>query len=310
MSYAVPCGEGRHRGDRGAATAPAGPSTSRPLHLVPAPRRSPGRRAVSLLANALVLVAVLLFLLVAVGPHLFGYRTSTMLTGSMSPGIKPGDVVVTVPKPATELRVGDVISYHIPVEDHRVETHRVTRIIHGQDGSIAIRTKGDANGAVDPWKATLEGDTVWVSKAVVPKLGTVIHTLREPAFRQFFFWIALAGVVLLGLTRIWAKPARDEDAEAQAVIVTSLEDEVAARERAARRATAAAMAAAGALSEAAADPAPRRSAGVSDPSRTAARAASVAVSSLNEERAREQGMEPREGDGTEAGPGGRGVQSA
>ena len=51
-----------------------------------------GRAAVTIL----LIVAALVFLFLAVGPRFLNYQTSTMLTGSMSPGINPGDVVVSV----------------------------------------------------------------------------------------------------------------------------------------------------------------------------------------------------------------------
>src|SRR5947209_17075327 len=75
-------------------------------------------------------LAVGLFLLLAVGPHLLGYRTMTMLTGSMAPQIDPGDVVVSTPVAVQELTAGMVISYHIPIDDHRVVTHRVVAVEH------------------------------------------------------------------------------------------------------------------------------------------------------------------------------------
>jgi signal peptidase I len=183
----------------------------RPVRLTvhPAARRSPWRRALSWLSNLLLLGCVLVFLLLAVGPHLFGYRTATMLTGSMEPGISPGDVVVTVPRPAEDVAVGDVITYHIPVEDHRVETHRITEVRHRADGSIVVRTKGDNNSNVDPWVATLEGDTVWEVALVVPKAGAAIRTLRSPVVSDVLFWGSLGGVLLVGLSLIWGR--RDEE---------------------------------------------------------------------------------------------------
>src|SRR3954452_7936369 len=42
-------------------------------------------------------MAVLAFAFLAVGPHVVGYRTMTMLTGSMAPEINPGDVTVVTP---------------------------------------------------------------------------------------------------------------------------------------------------------------------------------------------------------------------
>lgn len=270
MSYAVPCGDGRHRAEREAAPAHVA------LHVVPAARRSPARLVGRLVVDILVAVSVLAFLLIALGPHLFGYRTQTMLTGSMAPGINPGDVVVSWPKPATDLKVGDVISYHIPVEDHRVETHRVTKIMHGKDGSISIRTQGDANDGVDPWKATLVEDQVWETRFVIPEVGNAIRFFRQPAFQHGVFWAGFVGLILLGLTRIWSRPAV-EVAPAGALAI-SVEDEAAAREKAARRATAAARAAAGAMADAATEASPRR-AGVAATAATAARAAHAAAAS-------------------------------
>jgi signal peptidase len=210
MSSAAPVVVGRHR-------AVTTPSVS-PVRVVTAGReaaavttgRGPLRRVGNALLSLVLILCVLVFVLLALGPHVLGYRTSTMLTGSMEPGIMPGDVVVTAPRPAADIQVGDVISYQIPIEDHRVETHRVTEVIHEKDGSIAIRTKGDANDNVDPWTAVLQEDTVWEMQAVVPKLGTVIRAMRNPIVSNGLKWVAVAGLVLLGLTSIWSR-TDDED---------------------------------------------------------------------------------------------------
>ena len=66
----------RHR-----ATAPA---ASPKVATVSAPRRSVARRIAGLVGNLAMLACTLAFLAIAVGPHLFDYRTSTMLTGSMA----------------------------------------------------------------------------------------------------------------------------------------------------------------------------------------------------------------------------------
>lgn len=169
-------------------------------------------RLVSVLTNVIMVVATLAILALAIGPHVFGYRTSTMLTGSMSPGINPGDVVVTVPRPANEVAVGDVISYRIPIDDQRVETHRITEVTKDVDGNLAIRTKGDANDAADPWLAHLDGDTVWEVKTVVPHLGDAIRVLRAPFVQHGAFWSALVGFVPVALKRIWRNGEVDGDA--------------------------------------------------------------------------------------------------
>jgi signal peptidase len=163
----------------------------------------------------LVCTAVLSFLGLAVGPHVLDYRTMTMLTGSMAPNIEPGDVVVSTPLDVQDVQVGMVITYHIPIDDHRVVTHRVIEVDHTADGTVSVRTQGDANDAPDPWTAVLTGDTAYQMRAVVPEIGTVITALRDPVVNKTLVYGApalLAGWMLLS---IW-RPARDEDDEADA----------------------------------------------------------------------------------------------
>jgi signal peptidase I len=163
------------------------------------------RRAVSVVTTALFVVALAGFLALAVGPRVFGYQTMTMLTGSMSPLINPGDIVVTTPVPANEIRAGDIITYHIPVEDQRVETHRVTEVTANPDGSITVQTKGDANNGVDPWLATISSETVDRHAATIPHVGALIRTLREPIILNTLMYGAPAVLVIGMLASIWSK---------------------------------------------------------------------------------------------------------
>jgi len=159
-------------------------------------------------------LAVLAFLFLAVGPHLLGYRTMTMLTSSMSPEIDPGDVVVVTPLPIAEVTEGMVITYHKPIDDKSVVTHRVVSVVTTSDGVVQVQTKGDANSAVDPWTANLQGDTAYQVQAVVPELGHVIKALRTPVVAQVLLYGApalLAGWLLL---TIWRPTREDEEEQA------------------------------------------------------------------------------------------------
>ncbi len=154
----------------------------------------------------ILIFAALVFLFLAVGPRFFNYQTSTMLTGSMSPGINPGDVVVSVRTPVSELKVGDVITYSIPIDDHRIETHRVASIKRDA-GATSVTTKGDANTGADPWTAVLSEDYVYTQAAIVPHLGEGIRALRQPLVQSVLLYGASALLVVLVLTAIWRKPA-------------------------------------------------------------------------------------------------------
>ncbi len=175
-------------------------------------------RTLGLLAPWLVRVvvglAVAVFALLAVGPHVLGYRTMTMLTGSMAPMIEPGDVTVVTPIAVADVAEGMVITYHQPIGDRALVTHRVVEVDRTADGRVSVRTKGDANEAMDPWTATLEGDTAYQVRAVVPELGTVIQALRTPVLTQALVYGApalLAGWLLLTIWRPTADTTDEED---------------------------------------------------------------------------------------------------
>lgn len=156
--------------------------------------------------TVILVLAALVFLFLAVGPRFLSYQTSTMLTGSMSPEINPGDVVVSVKMPVSELKVGDVITYNIPIDDRRVETHRVTSIKRDDAGVTAVTTKGDANPGPDPWTAVLSEDHVYTKAGVLPFLGDVIRALRQPIVQSVLLYGGCALLVVIVLTSIWGKP--------------------------------------------------------------------------------------------------------
>ncbi|MDP9903704.1 signal peptidase I [Arthrobacter bambusae] len=169
------------------------------------------RALVSVITTTIMVAAVAAFLFLAVGPRVLGYQTSTMLTGSMSPLINPGDVVVTVPVAVQNLKVGDIITYHIPVEDQRVETHRIIDLTVNNQGTATVRTKGDANNGADPWTATLAGGQVDRQVFTVPYLGNAIRALRDPVVLKVLMYGAPAALVVMVLVSIWRKKPEGDD---------------------------------------------------------------------------------------------------
>src|SRR5688500_2025485 len=108
-----------------------------------------------------------LLLVISLGPRTGRFQVMTVLTGSMAPSAPQGSLAFVAPKPADDLRVGDVLTYAVPVEDHHVVTHRVIEI-RRSNGTIVVRTKGDANDAPDPWVAEIHDETVWTERFAVP----------------------------------------------------------------------------------------------------------------------------------------------
>jgi len=171
------------------------------------------RSLADVLARLLLAFALLALVLLGLLPNLGWYRTETVLSGSMKPYFSPGDIVVVTPEATRDVRVGQVISYHIPVGDHHVQSHRVIKVVRGGAHPL-VRTKGDANAAPDPWTARLNGGTAWQVRAVVPKAGWAIVWLRTPAIRRIAIFAVPLLLAILGLLRIWRAPGNDERDEA------------------------------------------------------------------------------------------------
>lgn len=179
-----------------ASTAPAVAS-------VAAAGRRAGGATVRLLLDLAMVAAVLLFLLLAVGPRVLPYRTVTMLTGSMAPQVPVGAMAIDVAEPVSALRPGQIVSFHAPEPGHPVVTHRVVSV-QRRDGNVLIRTRGDANSGDDPWLAVVHGDKVWRVRAVVPVMGQAIRVLRTPAVHLLVAWVvpgALFAWLVVGLWR-------------------------------------------------------------------------------------------------------------
>lgn len=177
----------------------------------PAGARSIGRAVAAIAIWALLAAALAVLATVTLAPRLGLFQVETVLSGSMAPRFEPGDLLVVVPEPLSDVRAGQVLSFHAPTPGHRVETHRVIRVIHPGAHPIIV-TKGDANSAADPWRARLHGRTAWRMVAVVPRAGSLIRTLREP-------WVHLVAVILVpfllaaaALRSIWRPERSDVEA--------------------------------------------------------------------------------------------------
>jgi signal peptidase len=115
----------------------------------------------------------------------------TVLTGSMTPEIPVGSVVIDRPVNPGTLEVGDIATYQkAPGVDEYI-THRVVAV-HPETTPVTITFKGDANrGAdIDPVPATAIRGQVWFH---VPYLGTIRDGLQSHGTRG----LALAVVLLL-----------------------------------------------------------------------------------------------------------------
>jgi signal peptidase len=156
-------------------------------------RQGKSRRWLRVIGSLLFAVFAALLVAGAVVVNVQHLKLEPVLSGSMRPGIQPGDLAVVRPVPIGEVHVGEVIAYLPPGHTTPV-LHRVVDMNSG-----GIITKGDANNVADPWgRVKPQGESVNRLVTVIPKVGFLLNV------RTLVLKI-LAGIILAALCiAIWA----------------------------------------------------------------------------------------------------------
>lgn len=121
-------------------------------------------------------VVAVIALLVCVGPPLItgSTRVMTVMSGSMSPEIGVGDVIITKTVDPATIQVGDIITY-APLKYGVVITHRVVAIDEAGD----FVTKGDAVEDVDI-NTVKQEQVIGKHYLTIPLLGYLLHYAHQP----------------------------------------------------------------------------------------------------------------------------------
>lgn len=106
-------------------------------------------------------------------PSIGGVTPLIVLTDSMYPEIKSGDMIICDDVKPKDVKVGDVISFFDPAGNGTaIVTHRVVEVTE-QNGKIAWRTKGDNNNTDDKLPVTEDKLVAIYEGTRIPKLGSV-----------------------------------------------------------------------------------------------------------------------------------------
>ncbi len=162
-----------------------------------------------------VLATIGVALLVAV-VHIHFMR---VISPSMEPAVRVGNVVVLKPISTMNLVEGQVVILPVPDEGGVMYAHRLISV-REVDGKVVVTTKGDANPAADPWELQIESASVPLVVGQIPVPG-VFAGLGGRGMTQLLAVLLLALIaapMMMGMirrmragTRLRALPLRLSD---------------------------------------------------------------------------------------------------
>lgn len=172
------------------------------------------RASRTVLAMTMFAVVVFAVIVLVVVPRATGAVPLSVLSGSMSPSIPAGSMVIVRPVDSADIDIGDVITYQLRPGDPTLVTHRVVGITYSAEPTFI--TRGDANTINDRDPVTVEQirGEVWYSVPFVGHVADRLDGSQRDLLRQ-----GLAGVLLAGSLWCvggWVRSKRQRPAPADA----------------------------------------------------------------------------------------------
>ena len=156
-------------------------------------------------SSLLLLLAVCALAMAGVQTGTGRWHATPVLSGSMRPGLQPGDIVLTKRVPINDLQVRDVIVFHPPNEGKRQTVHRIVKLV-ARNGTTSITTRGDANTTNDLAVSSLSGTTAYRVERIVPLVGYPAVWLASGS--HGLFAIGLGVLLLIGAGFTLVRPER------------------------------------------------------------------------------------------------------
>ncbi len=166
-------------------------------------------------------------------PGIGGYFPMIVLTDSMYPDIKSGDLIIAKSIEPKDVKVNDVISFYDPAGDGTtVVTHRVIEVLDDEKG-LSFRTKGDNNNTEDKIPVPAES-VLGLYRSRIPGAGHIAMFMQTTA--GLIVCVVLPILLLVGYDilrrRIYDKK-NNQDTDALLAELEALKAEKAAKEAAA-----------------------------------------------------------------------------
>lgn len=153
-----------------------------------------------------VLLATMVLCLCAVlGSAALGYRALTIRSGSMTPTLLVGDVVLDRSVSPLEVHPGEIVTFRDPNLGQQLVTHRVISM-HLSGDQVHFVTKGDANVVTEHWDVSVSSH-IGREILVLPAVGKVLADISLPVVRVVILAILALWLAGVGLRWIWRDPS-------------------------------------------------------------------------------------------------------
>lgn len=167
--------------------------------------RQPQARHSSARQKGLVVATLSLFLLMAIALTSAASATyivvkhihfTRVLSDSMVPQFKRGDVLVVKPIPTHSIKEGEVALLPLPEEPGQQYAHRIVNV-DKQQSDVFVETKGDGNPAKDPWKLKITSPEVPMVVSQLPASIVPVVTMNRYVLVGLFVVLCLLFISVL-----------------------------------------------------------------------------------------------------------------
>ena len=171
--------------------------------------------------NIVSTTLVVLMVLCAVflmGSRIMGYQCYTVISGSMEPEYRVGDLLYVKKVDVNTIKVGDDITF-ILNEDLVVATHRVVRV---DAENQHLYTKGLAN-EIEDTEPVHFNNVIGVPQFSIPKLGYVSDFVQHPPGMYITIGVGIILILVVFLPDMIGKKKKEDEDEEVAAVQTEID---------------------------------------------------------------------------------------
>ena len=141
-----------------------------------------------------------------------GYRIFTVVTESMVPKYKVGDVILVKEEEKSNIQIGDDVTYMGKIGSYadKIVTHQVIEIEMGNDGLLKFHTKGIANEDEDP---LVSEEQIYGVVQTKLQIVTFLNGIINNMYGMYFLIIIPLAIIMFTEFKAFKEEKEDYDEE-------------------------------------------------------------------------------------------------